>query len=37
MNIHMLFFMAARLSLTPEDLQRVFQRMREIGATVASE
>ncbi|AIS95354.1 hypothetical protein BTHA_2668 [Burkholderia thailandensis MSMB59] len=31
---HILFFAAARLELSPEDFERVLQRMRAIGATI---
>ncbi|MCR5892185.1 MULTISPECIES: XRE family transcriptional regulator [Burkholderia] len=31
---HILFFAAARLELSPEDLERVLARMRAIGATI---
>lgn len=31
-NIHMLFFMAARLTLGPAELARVEAKMREMGA-----
>lgn len=34
LSIHMLFFIAARLSLTPEELERVAAKMREIGGDV---
>ena len=34
LNMHMLFFIAARLALTPDELSRVTAKMREIGADV---
>ena len=34
MSPHILFFMAAQLSLKDEDLQRVIEKMKEIGETV---
>jgi len=33
-NLHMLFFIAARLSLSADELARVTEKMREIGASV---
>jgi len=33
-NIHILFFMAARLALTPEALRLVGHQMREMGAEI---
>ncbi|WP_225547316.1 hypothetical protein [Chromobacterium violaceum] len=32
MGMHMLFFIAAKLTLTNEELERVFKKMRLIGA-----
>lgn len=34
LNMHILFFMAARLTLAPEELARVQAKMRAIGAQV---
>lgn len=34
LNLHMLFFIAARLVLPPEDLQRIAIKMEQIGAQV---
>lgn len=34
LNMHMLFFIAARLALTPDELERVTKKMRQIGASV---
>lgn len=34
LGIHICFFMAARLALSPEDLAKVTAKMREIGACV---
>ncbi|ASW00507.1 transcriptional regulator [Paraburkholderia aromaticivorans] len=34
MGMHMLFFAVAQLELDPEAMERVFARMRAIGATV---
>jgi len=36
-NIHMMFFMAARLSLSPEALRLVGYKMRELGAQIDPE
>lgn len=33
-NIHMLFFIAARLALTPAELERVVAKMRDMGADI---
>lgn len=33
MSPHILFYMAAQLALTPEELDRVIQKMQQIGAT----
>lgn len=33
-NLHMLFFIASRLALTPEQLRAVAERMHEIGAAL---
>lgn len=37
MSPHMLFFMAARLTLPPDDLHRVAAKMQEIGAQLDAE
>ncbi|MGB6053726.1 MAG: XRE family transcriptional regulator [Burkholderiaceae bacterium] len=34
-NIHMLFFIAARLALTDQELERVVTQMQEIGAGIS--
>ncbi|KVM66036.1 hypothetical protein WJ61_30695 [Burkholderia ubonensis] len=34
MGMHMLFFAMARLELDPKTLDRVLNRMREVGATI---
>lgn len=34
-NLHMMFFIAARLSLPPEQLRVVVEKMQEIGADIA--
>jgi hypothetical protein len=34
MNIHMLFFIAAQLTLSGDELKAVVDKMREIGANV---
>ena len=34
LNMHILFFMAARLVLSPEELERVAEKMRAVGADV---
>jgi hypothetical protein len=34
MGMHMLFFAMARLVLPPEDIERVLDRMRKVGAVV---
>lgn len=34
MSPHILFFMAAQLELKPEELQRVLNKMQEIGASL---
>jgi hypothetical protein len=34
MGLHMLFFATARLELSPEAIERIFDRMRKIGAKV---
>lgn len=34
LNMHILFFMAARLALSPEELERVAEKMRAVGADV---
>ncbi|MBB5414121.1 XRE family transcriptional regulator [Paraburkholderia atlantica] len=34
MGMHMLFFAAAQLELSTEDIERIFARMRKIGARV---
>ncbi|WP_036023303.1 hypothetical protein [Paraburkholderia dilworthii] len=34
MGMHMLFFAIARLELPPEDIERVLDRMRKVGASV---
>lgn len=36
-NIHILFFMAARLTLTPAELRRVARKMLEMGAELDPE
>lgn len=36
-SMHMLFFIAARLALQPAELERVADKMREIGAEVIFE
>lgn len=36
-NLHMLFFMAARLTLSPADLRRVGGKMVEMGAVIDPE
>ena len=36
-NLHMLFFIAARLALPPEQLRAVVEKMQEIGAEIAVE
>lgn len=33
-NLHFLFFIAARLTLTPAQLRSIGERMREIGADI---
>ncbi|HGO5420102.1 helix-turn-helix domain-containing protein [Klebsiella oxytoca] len=33
MSPHILFYMAAQLALTPEELDRVISKMQQIGAT----
>lgn len=33
-NMHMLFLMAARLALAPDELRRVADKMRELGAQI---
>lgn len=33
-SLHMLFFIAARLTLSPDELRRVADKMNEIGAQV---
>lgn len=37
LNMHMCFFMAARLSLPPETLRQIGQKMQEIGAEIDPE
>ena len=34
MGMHMLFFAMARLVLPPEDIERILDRMRKVGAKV---
>lgn len=34
MSPHILFFMAAQLALSNDELERVLEKMREIGATI---
>lgn len=34
MGMHMLFFAMAKLELAPEDIERILDRMRKVGATV---
>ncbi|MBH2533881.1 XRE family transcriptional regulator [Serratia marcescens] len=34
MSLHILFFMAAQLSLSEDDLNRVLKKMQEIGAGI---
>lgn len=34
MNLHMLFFIAAKLELSEDEVDRVFKKMTEIGATL---
>jgi len=36
-NLHMMFFIAARLALPPEQLRLVVEKMREIGAKISFE
>ena len=36
MGVHMLFFIAAQLTLTDAELDKVFDKMRDIGADVQS-
>lgn len=36
-NLHMLFLMAARLTLAPQELRSVADKMRELGAQVDAE
>lgn len=36
MGLHMLFFMAAQLELKPEELQKVLNKMKQIGASIES-
>lgn len=33
-NLHMMFFIAARLALAPEQLRAVVEKMKEIGAVI---